>query len=390
MMPSEASPLRVLFVSHSFPPENRFLENIGGMQRVATELYEALSRQPELKVSGQLLRSSWKQTGLRTPPFLLHTLRILPRRVHEEGISIILFSSMVTALLAPLLKKRLPATPLTAIIHGQDVTYPLSLYQRYLPRVFHALDAVFPVSRATAQQALQRGTAEEKVHVIPNGIDLQRIPFCAERTACRRVLFKRFPEAARMFPEDGFLLCSVGRQVKRKGFHWFIQEVMPLLPEHVHYWLAGEGPMHENLRRLVERMNLSHRVHLLGRVTEEALRDLYRGANLFVMPNIPVSGDMEGFGVVMLEAGLAGLPVVASRLEGIIDVIEEGKNGHLVPPLQPEAFWQAILPYVEDTYRLEQFSRRASTYVRTHFSWDAIARQYVHRLTRLAAGTRMT
>src|SRR5690625_7613993 len=69
---------------------------------------------------------------------------------------------------------------------------------------------------------------------------------------------------------------------------------------------------------------------MLGRLSEVDLSRLYRGADLFVMPNIPVEGDMEGFGVVMLEAGLSGLPVVASSLEGILDVVEEGNNGHLI------------------------------------------------------------
>ncbi len=390
-MPTGETLLHILFVSHSFPPENNFLENLGGMQRVAMELYDALCRlQPAVKVSGHILRTSWKQTTLRTPPFLLRSLHTLPRRVHREYVSVLLFSSMVTATLAPLLKKRLPSLPMATILHGQDVTFPFAPYQRYLPHVFRTLDAVFPVSHATGQQAIQRGAFPDRVHVIPNGINLQRVRFCARRSLCRQQLLQHFPKAARTFPRNGFLLCSVGRQVKRKGFHWFIEEVMPHLPEHVHYWLAGDGPMHNSLARAIHKHHLDHRVHLLGRVTEDALHLLYRGSDVFVMPNIPVPGDMEGFGVVMLEAGLAGLPVIASKLEGIADVIKEGANGHLLPPLQAKAFQQAILRYVYQPDRLEQLSRQAHAYVRTHFSWDAIAQQYVAHLTGLVTGAQAT
>jgi phosphatidyl-myo-inositol dimannoside synthase len=65
------------------------------------------------------------------------------------------------------------------------------------------------------------------------------------------------------------------------------------------------------------------------------LNTCYAAADLFVMPNIPVEGDMEGFGIVLLEANRAGVPAVASDLEGIRDVIEPGENGYRVPHGNP-------------------------------------------------------
>ena len=79
-------------------------------------------------------------------------------------------------------------------------------------------------------------------------------------------------------------------------------------------------------------------MRVLGQVSEALLVTLFQGSDLFVMPNIPVAGDLEGFGVVMLEAGLCGLPIVAAELEGIRDVVREGENGVLVSPGDAVAF----------------------------------------------------
>src|SRR5690606_21320998 len=105
------------------------------------------------------------------------------------------------------------------------------------------------------------------------------------------------------------------------------------------------------------------RVHLLGRVSEQQLTSVYRGSDLFVMPNVPIPGDMEGFGVVMLEAGANGLPTVGSDLEGIKDVIMPGSNGHLVPTENPEAFRAVVTHYVNDRDALNAASLRAERHV---------------------------
>jgi phosphatidylinositol alpha-1,6-mannosyltransferase len=107
------------------------------------------------------------------------------------------------------------------------------------------------------------------------------------------------------------------------------------------------------------------------------LSELRAAADLFVMPNIPVAGDMEGFGVVMLEAGLAGLATVASDLEGIRDVITEGVNGHLVSPLDATAFAGRIRHYVEDRDALARLSGAARRHVVSTFAWPAVADRYV-------------
>lgn len=345
------------------------------MQRVAVELHRALARHPGVTLDALVLRSSWRWHHVVVVPFLVWTLFRLRRRIRRGDVDVVLFTSMTAAWLAPLLRRHLDAhnVPAAAIVHGLDVTMPFGPYQRrIIPWIFNALDAVLPVSRATGTECLRRGLPEEKLVVLPNGVDVQRFPRRSPSDAFRHGL-----------PDEALLLCSVGRQVERKGFAWFVEHVLPLLPDDVHYWLAGDGPEADAIADAAARKGISHRVRLLGRVSEDDLGRLYRSADLFVMPNIPVPGDMEGFGVVMLEAGLCGLPVVASRLEGIQDVVTEDANGHLVPSGDAWAFSEAIMAYYHNRSALTEASQRAVHFTAATFNWNAIADRYVDTLRAL-------
>jgi phosphatidylinositol alpha-1,6-mannosyltransferase len=242
------------------------------------------------------------------------------------------------------------------------------------------LDAVLPVSSATAEACRIRGAAPAQIHVVPNGIDAGRFADLPPRSEARAEV-----EATIPLPADALLLVGVGRQVRRKGTAWFVQQVMPRLPDDVHLAIAGEGPEEEAIRQAAATGGVAGRVHLLGRVTEQELRSLLVGGDLFVMPNVPVTGDMEGFGVVMLEAGLAGMATVGADLEGIRDVITEGVNGHLIAPLDAAAFARCIRRYDEDRVALSTLSASARAHVVSAFTWPAVADRYVGVLERLVS-----
>jgi phosphatidyl-myo-inositol dimannoside synthase len=377
--------VRILFVSHSFPPPGRLLDNLGGMQRLATELHAALRAHPRVQLSDLLLRSSWRWTHVRMVPFGAHLLREIPRRVAAERIEAILFSSMVTAAAALPLRRALRGVVKAAVPVGRDVTLPVQVYQRLVPHVFRSLDALFPISDATARECLTRGARPGQIEVIPCGVDIGRFAPPIVRAEARRRLLEQFG-VGDADPPPRLLLCGVGRHVERKGFSWFVNDVMPRLPQHVHFWLAGEGPCTPLIRRAVATRGLGQRVRLLGVVSEGELAALLRGADLFVMPNVPVPGDMEGFGVVMLEAGIAGLPVIAARLEGIEDVIREGENGNLVESGDARAFARRILYYDEEPGALEEASGRAAHFTAAEFGWSTVAERYVDALSARVRG----
>lgn len=363
------------------------MANVGGMQRVSLKLHEALHERAEpLHVESILLRSSWRWTPYKVPFFLGKAAWRIRQAVLQQEADVVLFSSMVTASLAVPMRgffERHGVT-LATIAHGLDVTLKVRPYQWFVPRVFDALDAVLPVSQATGDACIARGMPKEQVHVVPNGIDLDRYAPPKSKPEMRSALKEALGSTATPLPDDAMLLCSVGRHVKRKGFAWFIEHVMPTLPDNVHYWIAGDGPESESIERAINRNGLNGRVRRLGRISNSDLAHLYRGSDLFVMPNIPVEGDMEGFGVVMLEAGQCGCPSIAARLEGIQDVITEGENGHLVASQSPKAFREAILHYHQAPKRLRMAATRAVRHTEASFGWSAVAEQYVNVLRSIA------
>ena len=125
---------------------------------------------------------------------------------------------------------------------------------------------------------------------------------------------------------DQVILLTVGRLVRRKGVTWFVRHVLPHLPSSVTYLVAGEGPMADEVVRLVAELGLGNQVRLLGAVDEDDRERLLLGADMFVQPNIPVSGDMEGFGLVLLEAAMRGTTTVASGIDGIVDAVVDGRT----------------------------------------------------------------
>ena len=374
--------MRLLYVSHSFPPPRRPLSNVGGMQRVASELYQALARNESLRVEPLVLRSSWRWTHVKVIPFMVRVLmRLFRTGTAGDRIDLVLFSSMVTASLAVPFRRRFRRLGVrtAAIVHGRDVTLPVPLYQWFVSRVLASLDLILPISEAVQRECAARGAHHDQIRRVPNGIDLSRYATLAPRGAARERI-ATMTGAPHLKSDDALVLCSVGRQVPRKGFRWFVEHVMPTLPPEVAYVLAGEGPEREAILDAARRSDVADRVFLLGRVDENDLASLYRASDLFVMPNVPVPGDMEGFGVVMLEAGANGLPTIASELEGISDVISPGINGELLEPQVAEAFSDAIQTYSDDRDRLRWLSVRAQQHVHATFSWEAVADQYVSAL----------
>jgi phosphatidylinositol alpha-1,6-mannosyltransferase len=269
---------------------------------------------------------------------------------------------------------------LAAIPVGRDVTLPTPGYGRLVRRVFAALDHVFPISRATAEECLARGMDPARLTVIPCGVDTESFTPPPDRAQARRELLKAIGETPATVPDERLILVSVGRHQERKGFQWFTDQVVPRLSDDVLYLITGEGPMTPRIQAAIDRHGLAQRVRLLGKVPEDTLRTLYRGGDLFVMPNIHVPGDIEGFGVVMLEAGMCGLPVLGADLEGISDVVREGENGLLVPSGDADAFVRCVQHYRGSPERLAAASRAAARWTGQHYSWAGVADRFVEVL----------
>jgi phosphatidylinositol alpha-1,6-mannosyltransferase len=250
-------------------------------------------------------------------------------------------------------------------IHGLDITYYNVFYQLLVPRCTARLDKIICVSHATRRECQRRGVPDQKIVVIPNGIRPEELYLDQPKEVLQRQLEPIIGRTSR----GKKILVTVGRLVKRKGVTWFLDSVIPRLDSNYIYIIAGGGPELAAIRMRIRTHEWEQRVFALGRVTGDVRKILYNAADIFVMPNITVPDDMEGFGIVIVEAGSCGLPVVASNTQGIRDAVVEGKTGYLVEEGDAEQFRDIIC-------RMNLDRDAVRTYVNSEFDWSKIYIQY--------------
>ena len=355
-MHTQDGPLRLLFVARAFPP------TLGGMETLAERLSTAMRTQADVTM---LVNHRGKKA---LPAFLPYAVAAGVRLARRERVQAI---HLGDALLAPvgLALRKLTGLPVTSTVCGLDVTFPNRAYQAAIPRALSKLDMTMPISEATEAELHARSGAGTPSTVIPLGVN----PLA--RADDEAVL-----ELKRRAHVNGHsaILLTVGRLVERKGVAWFVEHVLPRLQPDALYLVVGEGKEAETIRAVAVRAGVSDRVRMLGRVPSEVLAAAYRAADVFVMPNVPVAGDMEGFGLVALEAAASGLPVVASDLEGITAAVHHERNGLLVPPRSADAYAETLcgllsLPKGQRQHLGESFS----DYTLRTYGWDSAATRYL-------------
>ena len=270
---------------------------------------------------------------------------------------------------------RMLRVPVAVTVHGLDVIYPNWFYQRMVTALLPTFDAVIAISSAAQAEGLKRGVRPERSFVVTIGVD-PPVGDLLGRAAARDQL----ATVVGAVGDDRVIILTAGRLVRRKGVAWFVEEVLPLVvrqcPE-AYYVVAGAGPDEERIREAIERVGLTDRVRLAGKVSNHMLWNIYRACNLFVMPNIAVEGDMEGFGLVAIEAGLAERYVVASALEGIRDAIVPPHNGEFVPPGDALSLAAAIVGRLANLNELDELGRQARVFVLDRFGWKRIVDDYL-------------
>ncbi|MFP4173922.1 MAG: glycosyltransferase family 4 protein [Candidatus Hydrogenedentota bacterium] len=184
------------------------------------------------------------------------------------------------------------------------------------------------------------------------------------------------------------LLLTVARLAPRKGVDRTI-EALPQIRARfpgVQYVVAGDGPDRSRLEKLAEAQGCKDCVHFLGNFSDAEKGALYSAADVFVMPcRLIPSRSVEGFGIVFLEAGYYGVPVVAGCSGGVPDAVRANETGLLVAPEYPDDIARAVLELFQDPERARRMGQRGRERVQSELTWDHV----VQRLERhLLAGLR--
>lgn len=250
--------------------------------------------------------------------------------------------------------------PLVLTAYGLDITLfdaPGSSWRsRFFKRMaLRRAGAVTAASRFLADMAARiGGLAPEKVHVTPFGVDAARLTRSAPRNG------------------DGWVTVGMPKDLKAEYAPLDFIRAMAILAGQgfkVRGYVQGEGPQREEALSLVRELGVEDRVEIRPRVPLEAMKDVYEGTDICVLPSL-----RESFGVAALEAQSMEIPVVATPVEGLAEVFIDGVTGLCVPPGEPGALALAIGRLAQDPGLRREMGQAGRWFVLERFDWPRCAK----------------
>ncbi len=252
------------------------------------------------------------------------------------------------------------------------------LLRSYEKKLMDRSDALIAVSKYTTGELTKLyGIDEEKIHVIYNGVDVQKFKSRPNRAGLRREFG---------LEEKQKIVLFVGRLYHRKGLETLLHSIPPVLREFkdVKFAISGTGfkKKEESLRRLAKKLKIEDHVSFLGYVPDEKLPDLYAASDIFVLPAI-----YENFPFAILEAQATGLPVISTKVGGIPEFLVDNENGFLIDPGDSKQLTQRVLTLLQHPNLAKEMGDRGRKLIEEKFSWRLIASQVIdlyHKLLETA------
>jgi glycosyltransferase involved in cell wall biosynthesis len=234
-------------------------------------------------------------------------------------------------------------------------------------RLFQRADKLVAVAQSVAQELRLYGVDPRQISVLGNGVDT--------------TIFSPYqrPDAS----AEPYVLTA-GRLAPRKGLEDLIRcaELVVRQIPNMRFLIAGAGPLEEALRVEIARRKLETQVTLLGHIADRAdMLRLYQGAAAYVH-----AAHYEGLPTVLLEAMACGRPVIATAVSGALDVVQDERNGLLVPPRNPKRMAGSIIRLLQDPGLGERLGMAAYETIQKHYSWHVVSRSYLAQYEALLAG----
>jgi phosphatidyl-myo-inositol dimannoside synthase len=375
---------RLLFVSRNLPPLT------GGMERLNFQVYEALRAASSIRVCGPAGVEAFLAAGdlgkaVAMRPLLRFLLQCqwhawrLARAFKPQWV----YSGSGVTAPAAWFAARATGARVVSFLHGLDIVADHAVYRALFLPAIRCCDLLLVNSAHTARLARQAGVDAQKIRVLHPGVAL---PEWSAREP-RRVAFRM---------QHGYgdrpLILIAGRLTVRKGVVEFIDNVMPgLLAEFPDALLlvVGEEPalalqhragVTDAIKQAAARLRQPQAVRMLGRVSDEELTEICFAADLMAFPVQDLPGDVEGFGMVAVEAAAHGLPVAAFAVGGVPDAVVDGESGWLLASGDYSSMLTVLGNYLRlpETARNEQRERcRAFA---SGFAWEHFGRRLLEIL----------
>lgn len=259
-----------------------------------------------------------------------------------------------------------PAKLVTTVHSVLALDYPTFwkrlIFDRFEKWTWRYVDRFILVSRAMKQDLVKVGMPEQKISVIHNAIQLPaEPPVRPEHSKLREELG---------LPQDAVLAGTVARLHPVKGHTYLIQAIARLQTSHpdVHYVWMGGGELEQQLREEVQAAGLADKIHMLG--VRQDVPELLPQLDLFILPSIS-----EGLSVAILEAMVAGLPVITTAVGGSPEVVSDGSEGLLVPSRNIDALYRALDQALSDPEHMKRMGQAGQEKVYRYFSLQRLVRE---------------
>lgn len=378
--PRAAAP-QILLLSELFPPF------VGGSAVLFEGIYSRLEHR-RVTVLTDSARSAAEDTergrltierraiasdywGLRKPRAFAHHWRVgsFIRQLADRRRTLVHCGRSLPEGLAAALSRLRGGPQYACWAHGEDLTLQMTVSRemRMLTRwIVRGSVGIFCNSEHTAGLAQEVGVRSDRIHIIYPGVDVER--FRPRSGAAQR---------QRLAPGADPLILSIGRLERRKGFDLTVRAVARLRQRFpsLRYLVVGDGPDRDYLRALVRECGVGDQVTFTGKVAEEELPGLYAACDLFVHPNRIEGVDVEGFGIVFLEAAACGKPVIGGATGGVPEAVADGETGKLVSGTDEEELAAAISVLVESPAERARMGESGRRRVESRFTWSRAARQ---------------
>ncbi len=324
----------------------------------------------------------WRFLRPRWMPALYWTLRYCRR----DRPDMVVVSHLLNMGKVALATKRLTGTPYAVVLHGFDVaqarstTFFKSLAAK---EILRNADLVIANSGFTASFAKSFGVRDDRMALVnpPPWLSLDE---SADKTDVAR--FRKNHGLG-----DRFTLLTVSRLMKRKGLDTVIDAVAELrrAGREVEYVIIGDGPDRGRLKHRAERAGVLEHVKFLGAMEPDTLAVPYTACDAFVMvPRSEKGGDIEGYGIVYLEANIFGKPVIGSRAGGVPEAVLHGETGLLVKPDDVRQLVMAVEALMDDPKLCERLGQGGRDRLRRDYGDNRQARRFLAAVRRATGKSR--
>ena len=377
---------KTLLLTENFPPKE------GGSGRWFWELYSRLPNDKVLIVANdtpegrefdktheldivriELESTEWGLASTKGLGFYWETIRKVLKLVKEHGIEEVHCGRVIPEGVIARALKLLAGARYNCFVHGEDVETAATSREHSLlvKNVCKNASMLICNSENTANIVRKLGfDSGSKCEVLHPGVDTSRFEVAAPDTSFRQ----------KMGWSGKRVLLTVGRLQRRKGQDFLIKSMPALLKEFpdLFYAVVGRGECYDELISLVDQHELHDNVCVYPDMDDEALIKCYQQCDIFILPNRTIDNDIEGFGMVLVEAQVCGKPVIAGDSGGTRETMNIGKTGHIIDCSSTENLLNGLSPILRNR-EIVDGEVDIADYAKNRFNWD----QHVAKAKRL-------